>query len=305
MKLSDRSTISVVISAYNEETMLPDCLKSVAWADEIIVIDNSSTDKTASVAKKHGARVFTRPNNVMLNINKNYGFTKATGDWILNLDADERVSEELKQEIEEITNYELRITNNSIAGYIIPRKNIIFGKWIKHTGWYPDYQLRLFRKESGSFPEHHIHEKIVVAGEVKTLNGQVIHENYQTVSQFIEKLNRYTDNEAEQIMKNGYVFSYLDIMRMPKEEFFRRYFSQQGYLDGFHGLVLSVLMAFYHSIVFVKVWEKQRFADVSVDPETLTSEATKSYLEGLHWAKQTGRVHLSVLRRLLIKLVSV
>ena len=285
--------------------MLPDCLKSVAWADEVIVVDNSSTDKTASVAKKHGARVFTRPNNVMLNINKNYGFIKATGDWILNLDADERVSEELKQEIEEITNYELRITNNSIAGYIIPRKNIIFGKWIKHTGWYPDYQLRLFRKESGSFPEHHIHEKIVVAGEVKKLNGQVIHENYQTVSQFIEKLNRYTDNEAEQIMKNGYVFSYLDIMRMPKEEFFRRYFSQQGYLDGFHGLVLSVLMAFYHSIVFVKVWEKQRFADVSVDPETLTSEATKSYLEGLHWAKQTGRVHLSVLRRLLIKLVSV
>lgn len=308
MKQSDKPVVSVVISAYNEEKMLPACLSSVSWADEIVVIDNTSTDRTVSVAKKAGARVYTRPNYPMLNTNKNYGFTKARGTWILNLDADERVSPELKKEIDHITLNQSREKtsplSSAVAGYVIPRKNIIFGKWIEHTGWYPDYQLRLFKRGSGSFQEQHVHEKIVVRGDVRALNAPLIHENYQTVSQFIEKLNRYTDNEAEHMIKSGYTFSYLDVIRMPKEELFRRYFSHEGYKDGLHGLVLSLLMALYHLVVCVKVWERQQFVDVPVHHDEVSSEVTKSYLEWIHWLKQTGHVHLSMVRRALIKLVS-
>src|SRR3989344_6118283 len=127
--------VSVVISAYNEEKLLENCLKSVTWADQVIVVDNNSTDDTAKIAKKYADEVYSCPNNLMLNVNKNYGFSKATGDWILSLDADERVTDELKKEITNV------VKNDEIAGYWIPRKNIIFGKWIEHTGWYPDYQL--------------------------------------------------------------------------------------------------------------------------------------------------------------------
>src|SRR3990167_5932867 len=123
--MNNKNTVSVVISAYNEEERIKECLTSVGWADEIIVVDNESTDKTAAIAKKSGAAVYRRKNLPMLNINKNYGFSKASGDWIFNLDADEQASEELRDEIQSsIINHQ-----SSIIAYEIPRKNIIFGKW--------------------------------------------------------------------------------------------------------------------------------------------------------------------------------
>ena len=119
-------------------------------ADEIIIIDNKSSDKTAEIAKRHKAKVFEKENNLMLNINKNYGFTKASGDWVLYLDADERITPELAGEIT------LVVDNSQVVAYWISRKNIIFGKWIKHAGWHPDYQLRLFKRDGGKFPEQHV-----------------------------------------------------------------------------------------------------------------------------------------------------
>src|SRR3989344_3655909 len=150
--------ISVVISAYNEEAMIEDCLKSVKdLADEIIFVDNTSTDKTVEITKKYTKKIFVRENDpVMLNRNKNFGFTKATGDWILSLDADERLTPELSAEIRN------SIRAHQFVAYEIPRKNIIFGKWIQHSIWWPDYNLRLFRRGKGKFPEKHVHEKLVV-----------------------------------------------------------------------------------------------------------------------------------------------
>ena len=143
--------LSVVISAYNEERMIEDCLKSARFADEIILVDNQSTDKTTEIAKRYTNKIFFRTNNpLMLNLNKNFGFTKATGDWILSLDADERVSKELKEEINNIIHQSSAISHQQ-SGYLIPRKNIIFGKWIQHGLWYPDDQLRLLRKGKGKF----------------------------------------------------------------------------------------------------------------------------------------------------------
>lgn len=247
--------LSVVISAFNEEKKIRDCLESVKWASEIIFVDNSSTDKTAQIAKEYTSKIFTRPNNPMLNVNKNFGFTKATGSWILSLDADERVTPELRKEIKSVVSCQ-----SLVVGYWIPRKNIIFGKWIKHTGWYPDYQRRLFRKGKGKFPEVHVHEMVTIEGKTGYLTNHLEHLNYETISQFLVKLtNIYGPNEAQILIKRGYKFSWPDSIKMPLREFINRFFAQKGYKDGLHGLVLSLLMAFYHLIVFVKIWEKEGF----------------------------------------------
>lgn len=246
--------ISVVISAFNEEKNLPRLLKSLKWADEIIVIDNQSADKTAEIAKSFGAKVFTQPNNLMLNVNKNFGFTKATSDWILNLDADEELSAELEKEIR------VAITNKKTNGYWLARQNIIFGKWIKHSLWWPDYQLRLFRKDKGKFPCLHIHEYLEVEGQLDYLKSALIHYNYETVSEFLYKLDKiYTENEVQAFQKSGKKLNWFAAIRFPVEDFLKTFFSQQGYKDGLHGLVLSLLQAFYAEVVFAKIWEKQKF----------------------------------------------
>ena len=192
------ATISVVISAFNEEEKIKDCLESVKdLADEIVFVDNESSDKTIEIAKKYTNKIFSRPNNPMLNVNKNFGFTKASGDWILSLDADERVTPELNKEIKDIfrgrhpgERSDSRISKgfwtsqndkSNIDGYWIPRKNIIFGKWIQHSIWWPDYQLRLFKREKGKFPEKHVHEYISVDGEAAKMKEPMVHENYKTI----------------------------------------------------------------------------------------------------------------------------
>lgn len=274
--------LSVVISAYNEEKKLPDCLESVSFADEIIVVDNESSDITVEIAKKYKAKVYSRPNNLMLNVNKNFGFTKATGDWILSLDADERVSEELRQEIQTLVSK----NESSLVGFQMPRKNIIFGKWITHTGWYPDYHLRLFKNGKGKFAEKHVHEKITSEGDIGTLSGDLIHESYDSIMQFMQKMYLiYAPNEAEQLLKNGYIFSYKDAIRFPFREFIGRYFAREGYKDGFHGLMLSLLMAFYHFIVFANLWEEKKFIDEKVNSSALVvDELRRAAEEWRYWS---------------------
>jgi glycosyltransferase involved in cell wall biosynthesis len=254
--MTNKSTLSVVISAYNEEKKIDACLHSVLFADEIIVIDNTSTDNTIAVAKKYTQKLYKRKNYPMLNINKNFGFTKATCEWILCLDADERISDDLRKEIENT----LKKTDSTIKGYWIARKNIIFGKWIQNSIWWPDYQLRLFRKGAGKFPEKHVHEMLHIDGVTEKLQFPMEHENYDTVSQYIYKLDRiYTENEASQIIASGKKVTWIDAIRFPVNDFLKTFFAQKGYKDGLHGLQLSILQAFYASIVFAKVWEKQGF----------------------------------------------
>ena len=298
--MNNKNTVSVVISAYNEEERIKECLTSVGWADEIIVVDNESTDKTAAIAKKSGAAVYRRKNLPMLNINKNFGFTKATGDWILNLDADEQVSDELQKEILK------QVQDDNMSGFEIPRKNIIYGKWIRHTGWWPDYQMRLFRRGKGRFPEQHVHEKIAVEGSVGQLQNPIIHENYKTVSQFIEKMNKYTDNEAEQLILKGYDYAPRDIIRFPKDEFLRRFFAQEGFRDEYHGLSLSLLMSCYHLVILLKLWEKKGFSEHKLGEMNPDKELMTALMEFQHWAQKTSFRKNTVtkyIRSLLIKIL--
>lgn len=274
--------ISVVVSAYNEEKKIEDCLKSAkAIADELIVVDNSSADSTPAIAKNLGAKVFTKENNLMLNVNKNFGFSKAKCDWILSLDADERVTDELAKEIRDLN-------EKSADAFYIPRKNIIFGKWIKNTGWYPDYQLRLFKKGKGKFAEKNVHEMLTVDGTTERLESPILHYNYESVSQFLNKMiNTYTISEAEDKIKSGYKYSSIDIVKMPLSEFVKRFFAEKGYKDGMHGLVLSSLQAFYHFIVFVRLWEMNKYPDDPEPEKILKDGAGLVRGEFRHWMLET------------------
>ena len=256
--------LSVVISAYNEEKMIEDCLKSVNdLADEIVFIDNSSSDQTAEIAKKFNVKIYKRENDpVMLNKNKNWGFLKASGDWIFSLDADERVTPELSKEIRAAVN-----SKSITSGYEIPRKNILFGKWIEHSLWWPDYNVRLFKKSKAKFPQKYVHEKIEVDGEVGQLQNPLLHYNYQSVSQYLRKLdNTYTESEVENFIKSGKSINWYDAIRWPLNDFLKTFFLQKGYKDGMHGLVLSIFQAFYAFVFFAKVWErKENFKDMTPD----------------------------------------
>lgn len=275
--------VSVVVSAYNEEEKIEDCLKSVKdVAYEIILVDNSSDDNTIKIAKKYTDKIFVRENNPMLNVNKNFGFTKASGKWILSLDADERATEELSDEIIKLNEDQAK------AGFLIPRKNILFGKWIRHSIWWPDYQLRLFRNGKGKFPEKHVHELVGVEGEVGKLENPLFHLNYQTVSQYIYKLEKiYTENEVENILKEGKRLMWYEAIRMPGQDFIKTYFFQKGYRDGLHGLVLSMLQAFYMVVVFAKVWEKQGFEEKEIKFSDIKQELKKLGKEAGYWIATT------------------
>jgi glycosyltransferase involved in cell wall biosynthesis len=249
--------ISAVISVYNEEKNIEKCLRSLAFVDEIVIIDNNSKDRTVELAKKFTNKIYSQKNNPSkIDIQKNFGFDKATGDWILSIDADEEVSPKLAEEIR-------KAIQSSAIGYYIPRKNIIFGKWIEHSGWYPDFQLRLFRRRKGRFTETHVHEPLSLDGKAGYLKNELIHHNYDTLNQFLQKaIYIYVPNEAQSLLDKGYVFSYTDAIRFPLNEFLSRFFLRKGYMDGFHGLILSMLMAFYHFLVFTNLWELNKFKDL-------------------------------------------
>lgn len=298
-------TISVVISAYNEEEKLEDCLKSVKdLATEIIFVDNTSQDKTVNIARKYTNKVFIRPNDpVMLNKNKNFGFSKASGDWILSLDSDERVTPALSKEILS------KIKGSHYSGCEIPRKNIIFGKWIKNSIWWPDYNLRLFKRGQGRFAEKHVHEKLDVQGSIDKLDNPFIHYNYQTVSQFIKKLDSsYTESETEHFIKEGKSIKWHDAIRWPVSDFLNTFFAKKGYKDGLHGLVLSLFQAFYALVFFAKVWErKDNFKDIAPDDflHSVIKEFGKVVKDSKYWVntslieeKPAKKIYYKIRRKL-------
>lgn len=272
-------TLSVVVSAYNEEKTLERCLESVkGFADEIIVVDNSSSDDTAMIAKKYTKKVFTQKNQLMLNINKNFGFSKATSDWILNLDADEVVPDALRLEIKKLI-----ARNPEENGFWIKRKNFSFGKWIQHGLWWPDKQIRLFRRVHGKFPCVHIHEYIAVDGSVGNLDEPYIHYNYESISQYLAKIDRASTSEAITLTENKYQLSWFDAIRFPISDFIKIYFAEGGYKDGLHGLVLSMFQAFYSFTTFAKKWEMDKFEEREVQLSAVSDELKERGKEISYW----------------------
>ena len=274
-----KHTLSVVISAYNEEKTLARCLESVRRiADEIIIVDNESSDRTVEIAKKFTDRIFLKPNQLMLNINKNFGFEKATGTWILNLDADEEIPPELASEVKVITTGKPKYN-----GYWIKRKNISYGKWIKHGLWWPDRQIRLFKRGFGAFQCVHIHEYVKIDGETGELVEPYIHYNYESVHQYLLKIDRTSSSEAISLSQMNYPLSWFDAIRFPVSDFVKIYFAQEGWKDGLHGLVLSLFQAFYSFCTFAKYWEMKKFEDIDIELSSISHEIQKQKKEVWYW----------------------
>ena len=282
-------TLSVVIITYNEEVNIGRTLESVKplVADakgEIIVVDSGSADRTVEIAKSYGAKVFIEHWKGYA-AQKNSALDKATGDWILSLDADEQVDSGLRDEIESHLDAEdqlqsrqfcatlheanegasrLEVLKGAPIGFWIPRRNLFLGRWIKHGGFWPDPKLRLFQRGAATFEDRLVHEDARVNGPTGRLTGTLIHHSYPALSDYLDHMNRYSSLGAEMAAaKLPRGFSLINIVLRPLATFVYNYFFRLGFLDGHEGLLLHLYHSAYVSWKYAKAWELSRKADSS------------------------------------------
>lgn len=246
------ASLSVVIITYNEEVNARDCLESCAFADEIVIVDSFSTDRTVEICQEYTDRVVQEKWRGF-GRQKNFAIEQAKGPWIFNLDADERITPALGAEIEAIT------TADALdpAGYFVARQNYFGGRWVRHCGWYPDYNLRLFRKGIGWFNERAVHESVELVDSARAgyLNNPIEHHTYESVSDFMERLERYTTLAAEEAFKAGKRGSLADLACRPLFTFLKMYLLRKGFLEGSLGFTLSGLYAIYTYVKYAKLRE--------------------------------------------------
>ncbi len=246
------ATISVIVLTLNEERNIADCLESVRWADEIILVDSGSTDQTTAIAGRYTSNIQTIAWQGY-GAARNYGVGQAKGEWILWLDADERVMPELAEEIREI----VRNDEPGVVGYSVARRAFFLGRWIRHCGWYPSRVTRLFRRGKGKFSETRVHERLMVDGPVVTTRHDLIHHTDPDLNHYFTKFNRYTSLAAEDLRAQGRRFSLVDLLIRPPFTFIKMYLLRAGFLDGIQGLILSVLSSAYVFTKYAKLWESQ------------------------------------------------
>ena len=239
----------MTIITLNEEERLRACLESVAWADEIIVVDAESTDKTVEIAGEFTEKIWTRTWHGFA-AQKNFALSQATQPWVLSLDADERVSPELQMGIQEVLD-----RDGPVDGFSIPRRNIYWGRWMRRGRLYPDDQLRLFRRGRGCFVAHPVHESVKVDGRVLGLDAPLIHESYRSIEEFVSRANRYSTLAAEEAIRAGRSVTAAELLLRPLGRFFTMYVLHAGFLDGWRGLLLAVLYGYYVFLRTAKIFE--------------------------------------------------
>jgi glycosyltransferase involved in cell wall biosynthesis len=252
-------TLSVCIITLNEEANIGRTLESVKEiADEIIVVDSGSTDETVAIAQSFGAKVFIEPWKGFAR-QKNSALEKAVCGWILSLDADEEVSPELAASIQALKKSE---GPSPWVGYTMNRRNLYFGRWIRHSGYYPDPKLRLVKQGAAQFELRDVHEDMKMEGELGHLQGDLIHHAYPTLESFIEHANRYSTLGAGMVVRERKVgFSFINIVLRPMVRFFWSYFLRGGFLDGREGLLVLMTHAAYVSWKYAKAWEMSKSGD--------------------------------------------
>jgi len=276
------SKISVVINTFNEEKNISKAIKSVKdIADEIVVVDMESDDKTASIAKKAGAKVFNHKRMGYVEPARNFAIQKVTNEWILILDADETIPPTLINKLRRI------VKKPSADYYRLPRKNLIFGKWIKNSRWWPDHNIRFFKKGAVSWSEV-IHSVPETQGKGIDLAAKeelaITHFHYDSLEQYIHRMNRYTSAHAKIKIEEGCEFKWPDIIKKPMAEFLSRYFFGKGYKDGLHGLALSGLQAFSELVMYLKIWQaKEGFKAQSIPVKSVVHELYKAQKELNYW----------------------
>lgn len=276
-----RPNISAVINVRNEAENLSKCLRSIRdFADEIIVVDMHSTDKSVDIAKKYGARVFSYRPMKYVEPARNFALSKATGRWIILLDPDEYLNKTLKRELK-------KISQRSDVDFVhIPRKNIILGKWFRHSNWWPDYIIRFFRRQHVDWKKE-IHSQPVTKGNgINLLDSEKLairHNNYTTVSQFVHRALRYSSVQAEELHKNEYKLKTSDFVLKPIQEFNSRFFAAQGYKDGFHGLAFSILQAFAIALIYIRLWEMEGASEKIISKDSFISASQEATYEYSYW----------------------
>ncbi len=241
--------LTALIITFNEAAHIAEAIQSVAWADEVLVVDSHSTDGTADLAAAAGARVEVRawPGYIE---QKNHGASIAQHDWILSIDADERVTPALAAEIRS-----LLAGDPGCPGYRIPRVSYYLGKWIRTTDWYPDPQLRLYDRRRGRWTGRYVHESVGVDGPAGMLRHDLQHYTYRDVSHHLKTIDRYTSLAARQMHEDGRRAGVLQILLHPPAAFLRNYLARGGFRDGQVGLIVSLLNSYYVLCKFVKLWE--------------------------------------------------
>jgi len=269
--------ISAVINTRNEERNLRFCLETVRWCDEIVVVDMESEDRTAEIAREFTDRVFPHPKILAFDAARNFAVGKASGDWILLVDADEMVPKDLADRLRDVAG------GDEVDVVEIPFRHYIMGDWVRHSGWGLTLLPRFFRRGKVLFRET-VHEYIRKDPAARTLRlspspGHCIHHfSYEDSSRFVEKLNRYTDIEARHLYDAKTPFSYSGLLKASLRAFFGRFLKGKGYKDGPRGFSLCLMMAFYKALAHIKLWELETFSE---DPVARRYESTKrGILEG-------------------------
>ncbi len=258
--------------AHHLKELLPVLIRE---GDEVIYVDCESEDDSLSLARSMGCRVFQKTNNINPNINKSYAMEQARGDWIFYMDPDERLSRRLLTEIRE------EMEKMEFAAFQLPRKNYFFGRWLRHGGQYPDYQLRLFQREKGHFPNKHIHEKLQIDGPVGTLKTAMDHYSYGSVSQFLRKMDFSSDFEALYLYESGIRISILTAIKYfflkPKSRILRRWIFKGGFLDGMPGFFAALFDGIGWMVRYFKLWELYKKNEKTKDRKLPTGTPTLNY----------------------------
>lgn len=251
---ASRPTVACIVITKNEERNIVDCLASVRWADDLIVVDAESSDKTVELARASGAKVFVRP-WPGFGLQKNFGMAQASSDWILILDADERVTEELRGEVR--ARLEQWRPGAPVA-YRIPRRNFFYGAWVRRAGVYPDYQVRLFRRGMAQYNDVAVHENLIVDGEIGTLVGHFDHYTERRIQDHFKKFGLYTTLAAQEKTKRVQRVCWIDLIFRPLVVLVKTYVLKQGFRDGARGLIVSVFASMYTFVKYAKLWDATR-----------------------------------------------
>lgn len=247
-----QAPVSVVVITKNEEDNIGDCLKSVhGWADEIVIVDDESTDRTVEISKQYTDKIFHRR---MDNEGKhrNWAYAQARNAWVLSLDADEIVTPELREEVSRT------LADTGYHAFSIPLRNFIGTYWVRHAGWYPAGKLRLFMKDRFRYEEVQVHPRVFVDGETGHLTKDIIHKGYPDFGHFLASLNRQTTLEAQKWIDTGRQMSAGRATWRTIDRFFRSFIGKKGYKDGFIGFMIAVFASLYQLMSYAKYWEMRR-----------------------------------------------
>ncbi len=255
MEPAARPTLAVCVIALDEEDRIGECLDSAAFADELLVVDAGSADRTAEIARARGARVVVRPWPGYA-AQKNFALEQTSADWVLSVDADERLTPELAGEIRRL----IASAPGDLAGASVPRRTWYLGRWIRHGGWYPDRKVRLVRRGRGRWVGAHVHERLVAEGPTRALRGDLLHYTYRDLADHLRRIDRFTTEAARGLLERGSRGAIPGMLVGPPAKFLKMYLLRAGFLDGLPGFVVAVLGAYYVFLKYAKLWDLRRAA---------------------------------------------